>query len=131
MSNRIFALAALLTMFGGASGQESPLPRQVDLTGRFQKFDLKIRNQGARANCGTFAVTPDYGNVQIALDGKSLARPFDLYSGMVGPSGSLELGTHELTAGKHLMRFSAAKKNAASENYFFGLDTIDLLPAEK
>jgi hypothetical protein len=53
----------------------------------------------------------------------------DLYCGRVSPSGSLELGTHELTAGHHIFGFQVVGKNAASTNYFFGIDAIDLLAA--
>jgi len=54
---------------------------------------------------------------------------FDLYSGRVCPSGSLEMGVLELNPGIHTLRCTAIGKNAASEGYFFGVDAIDLLPA--
>jgi hypothetical protein len=74
---------------------------------------------------------PDYGIVRAALDGKPLEGDFDLYSGRVSPAGSLELGTRNLAAGRHRLRFAAAGKNPASAGFAFGLDTIDLLPAGK
>jgi hypothetical protein len=70
---------------------------------------------------------PDFGIVRVALDGNLLTPRFDLYSGRVCPSGSLELGTHELPAGKHRLRFTSVNKGAASKNYSFGLDAVDLL----
>lgn len=73
---------------------------------------------------------PDFGKIRAALDGKKLEGEFDLYSGRVSPSGSLELGTHELKAGRHRLRFTVEGKNAASAGYFFGLDAIDLLSAK-
>ena len=72
---------------------------------------------------------PDFGRVRAALDGKPAGPLFDLYSGRVCPSGSLELGTHDLTAGPHRLRFTALERNAASNGWQFGLDAIDLLPA--
>ena len=63
----------------------------------------------------------------MALDGKPTGRQFDLYSGMVGPSGPLELGVHDLAATKHTIRFTAVGKNAVSENFWFGISAIDLL----
>jgi len=73
---------------------------------------------------------PDFGKVRTMLDGKSLAREFDLYSGRVSPAGSLELGTHDFSAGRHRLRFTAVAKNAVSKNFFFGLDAVDLITAK-
>ena len=73
---------------------------------------------------------PDFATIRIALDGDARGPEFDLYSGRVCPSGSLELGRHELTAGKHSLRVTAVGKNDVSANYFFGLDAIDLIAAE-
>lgn len=73
---------------------------------------------------------PDYGKVRAALDGKPTGPIFDLYCGRVCPSGSLELGTHDLAAGPHRLRFTAAGRHAASTGTLFGLDAIDLLPAK-
>jgi hypothetical protein len=73
----------------------------------------------------TFA--PDFGRIEFVLDGKAVPGVFDLYSGEVLPSDSLELGTHELTAGKHTLRLRVVGKNDASKGYYFGIDTLDLL----
>jgi hypothetical protein len=72
---------------------------------------------------------PDYGKVRVALDGKTVGKLFDLYCDRVSPSDSLELGTVELTAGRHTLRFTAVDKREVSSNYFFGIDAIDLLAA--
>jgi hypothetical protein len=72
---------------------------------------------------------PDYGRVRVALDGKTVPRLFDLYCERVTPSGSLELGTHQLAAGRHTLRFTVVGKSEASTNYYFGIDAIDLLAA--
>ncbi len=70
---------------------------------------------------------PDFGTVSVSLDGKTLGPDVDLYSGRVCLSGSLELGDHDFTAGRHRLRFSAMRKNVGSTNYFFGLDAVDLI----
>jgi hypothetical protein len=70
---------------------------------------------------------PDYGEIVVALDGVAAGTAFDLYAGRVCPAGSLELGRHDLAAGKHRLRYSVIRKNPASSNFFFGLDAIDLL----
>jgi len=73
---------------------------------------------------------PDYGTIQVRLDGKPVGSSFDLYSGRVCPSGSLELGTHEISEGEHRIRFTSVAKDRVSGNHNFGLDAIDLLRAE-
>jgi hypothetical protein len=70
---------------------------------------------------------PDYGKIRIVLDGRAVPGEFDLYCGRVSPSGSLELGNHELASGPHEIRFAAAGKNRASQGHAFGVDAIDLL----
>jgi Papain family cysteine protease len=73
---------------------------------------------------------PDYGTIHVRLDGKPVGPSFDLYSGRVCPSGSLELGTHEISGGEHRIRFTSVGKDHVSGNFNFGLDAIDLLLAE-
>jgi hypothetical protein len=70
---------------------------------------------------------PDYGEIVVALDGTATGPAYDLYSGRVSPTGSLELGRHDLAEGKHRLRCTATGKNPASGNFYFGLDAIDLL----
>jgi len=70
---------------------------------------------------------PDYGTIGVALDGAAAGPSFDLYSGRVSPSGSLELGQHDLAAGRHRLRCTVLGKNPASGNFYFGLDSLDLL----
>ncbi len=48
---------------------------------------------------------------------------------LVGPSGPLELGIHNLAATKHTIRFTVVGKDAVSENFWFGVSAIDLLAA--
>jgi len=69
----------------------------------------------------------DYGRIRAALDGKPLEPDFDLYCGRVCPAGSLELGTWNLAARPHRLRFTAVGKSAASGGFSFGLDAIDLI----
>jgi len=57
---------------------------------------------------------PDYGEIVVALDGASAGTAFGLYSGRVCPTGSLELGQHDLAAGKHRLRCTVVRKNPAS-----------------
>jgi Papain family cysteine protease len=73
---------------------------------------------------------PDFGVVSAALDGRNAPGQFDLYCGRVSPAGSLELGTHELTAGSHALRVTSVGKNPASKGFSFGVDAVDLIAAK-
>jgi papain like protease len=93
----------------------------------FVELEFHVRKAGRYRLRVVGTVAPDYGIIRIALDGKPTGRQFDLYSGMVGPSGPLELGVHDMAATKHTIRFTAIGKNAVSENFWFGVSAIDLL----
>jgi len=95
--------------------------------GGFLELGLEVRKTGRYRVRVLATAGPDFGKVRIALVGKGRGPAFDLYCGRVSPSGTLELGTHELAAGGHPIRFQVEGKNAASTNYFFGIDTVDLL----
>ncbi len=70
---------------------------------------------------------PDYGRIRVALDGQAVDSTFELYSGRVCPAGSLELGTSEISAGKHQLRIEVIGKADASAGTGFGIDALDLL----
>ncbi len=93
----------------------------------FVELGFNVREAGRYRVRLLATAAPDFGIVQAALDGKALIRKFDRYSGLVSPSGSLELGTQELSAGRHRLRITAVGKDPASSGFAFGLDAIDLL----
>src|SRR5262249_40439301 len=63
---------------------------------------------------------PDFGIVQVSLDGKKTQKPFDGFHPQVAPPVKVELGRVELGEGKHLLRFEAVDKNPNSTNFFMG-----------
>jgi len=96
--------------------------------GGFVELALDVKKPGRYRMRVLATAAPDYGIVRFALDGKRQGPDVDLYSGRVCPSGTLELGTHDLAAGRHRIHISAIGKNPSSKNFFFGIDAIDLLP---
>jgi hypothetical protein len=96
----------------------------------FVELDFTVSKPGSYRIRILATAAPNFGKIRIALDGDSRSPEFDLYSGRVCPSGSLELGNRKLAAGKHSMRFTAVGKNAMSTNFFIGLDAIDLIAAD-
>jgi serine/threonine protein kinase/WD40 repeat protein len=75
-----------------------------------------------------FTKAPDYGILEVSLDGKQLGKRFDGFYEEVVPSGRIAFGAVQLTKGKHQIRFTAVDKNPASSNYFMGIDCLELRP---
>jgi hypothetical protein len=93
--------------------------------GGFIELTFNVKQAGKYRMRVLATAAPDFGIVKASMAGKANGS-FDLYSGRICPSGPLELGTHELAAGKHTIRFAATGKNPGSKGHSFGLDTIDL-----
>jgi hypothetical protein len=95
------------------------------------KLDLALPVKGAAKYRVNMQLTkaPDYGIVQLYLDGEKLGAPIDLYNKAVGPTGSLALGEHDLTAGEHKLTVEIVGANdKAIKSYMFGLDYVKLDP---
>jgi hypothetical protein len=69
---------------------------------------------------------PDYGVLEVLLDGKPLGAPFDGWAPAVIASGAIALGEHQLRAGTHQLTFRALTKNAASSAFNLGVDALTL-----
>ncbi len=103
----------------GQPGNQLELALPVKQTG---KYKLIVALTKAR----------DYGIVQLSLDGQKLGDPIDLYDPEVVPTGRLDLGTHELTAGDHKLVLEIVGANAkAIKSYMAGLDYLKLEPAAR
>ncbi|MBN2293541.1 MAG: DUF2961 domain-containing protein [Pirellulales bacterium] len=75
---------------------------------------------------------PDYAIVQLSLDGKKLGGPIDLYDPKVVPTGPVNLGTMDLSKGKHTLTVEIVGANPeAKKSYMFGLDCITLKPSPR
>jgi serine/threonine protein kinase/WD40 repeat protein len=79
----------------------------------------------------SFAKAPDYAEVQVSLDGKSIGQAFDGYDLDVVPSGKISFGSQTLDNGAHDLRFTIVGKNPKSGHYCVGVDCIDLKPVQR
>lgn len=95
--------------------------------GALVRFILMVDKGGTYALSLYATRAPDFGQVQVKLDGKPLGEPIDLYAATVLPSGAINLGSFELGAGAHDLAFSVIGKNAASKDYKFALDSYTLI----
>ncbi len=74
---------------------------------------------------------PDYGIVQLYLDGEKLGGPIDLYNSSVMPSGPLVMGARNLTGGDHTLKVEMVGANdKAIKRYMFALDYVKLDPEQ-
>jgi len=72
---------------------------------------------------------PDYGIVQLYLDGQKLGAPTDLYCPSVLPTGPLNLGATHFSAGEHKLTVEILGANErAIKSYMVGLDYVSLEP---
>ena len=73
----------------------------------------------------------DYGIVRLSLDDQPPGEPIDLYHPKVVPTGPIVLGTQDLSQGQHKLTIEICGANPkAVKSYMFGIDRIDLKPAE-
>lgn len=82
---------------------------------------------GARLNLYATRA-PDFGIIQVFLDGKQIGQALDAYSPMVVPTGCIALGVVKLEKGDHRLRFDVAGKNDSSTGFRFGVDCVELVP---
>jgi WD40 repeat protein/serine/threonine protein kinase/tetratricopeptide (TPR) repeat protein len=78
-----------------------------------------------------FTRASDYGIVEVSLDGQRVGQLFDGFSPAVVPSGPIEFGVSDMSAGKHRLRFRAIDRNPKSSAYMMGIDCLRLSPVEE
>jgi hypothetical protein len=90
---------------------------------------LPVKQSGKYKLSLQFTQAPDYGIVQLYLDGQKLGKPVDLYAKKVRPSALLSMGEHALTGGEHKLTVEIIGANdAAIKSYMFALDYVKLDP---
>jgi hypothetical protein len=73
----------------------------------------------------------DYGIIQLFLDGQKLGKPIDCYNPDVVPTGSIDLGVQQLSAGQHVFALEVTgASDKAVKAYMSGLDYVKLEPIE-
>ena len=108
--------------------------QQLFWTGAKPRARLELEIDVARA--GTFDITAvltvarDYAIVNLLIDNEALGQPIDLFEYPdVKTTGVLDLGSRELTAGKHRLTVEIIGANdSAIKSYMVGLDYLRLVP---
>ena len=93
--------------------------------GQFAEFTVEVSKAGSYDLALRYSKAGDYGNLRVSLDGKQLGE-FDGHQaeGVTTDEGSL--GTVQLEAGKHTLRFESAGKHDASTGLFMGVDYLEM-----
>lgn len=88
---------------------------------------LPVGKAGSYALTMQFTKAPDYGIVQLYLDGQKLGGALDFYHGSVIPTGPMPMGSHELASGDHKLTVEIVGANEkALKQYMFALDYVKL-----
>ena len=92
---------------------------------------LPVTKTGNYSVSMNFTKAPDYGIIQLYLDGEKVGKLLDLYHPSVMPTGDLKMGSRHLTAGEHKLCVEILGANEkAIKSYMFGLDYVKLEPAK-
>ena len=120
-----------LSIFGGHWSNDAHLWWTDAKPGDKLTLELPVAKPGKFRLMMNMTKAPDYGVVQLSLDGKKLGDPIDLFHPSVIPSGEVEMGMHELSAGSHALLVEITGANdKALKSYMFGLDYVKLTPTE-
>lgn len=92
------------------------------------EFEITAPEKGAHNLEIVLTRAPDFAIVQLALDGKDLGAPIDLYAAKVGTTGVLQRPLGEIIAGAHklTLRITGTNPNAVQKRYV-GLDYVRLV----
>jgi hypothetical protein len=102
--------------------------RQVLWTAGAAGDSLEITFDVALA--GTYAVeiylarAPDYGQLKIAVDGKTANITFDGYSPRVTSPAPTQVGKFSMQPGEHTLRIEVAGANRMSKGHYVGFDRV-------
>ena len=94
------------------------------------EVEFPVNEDGRYALEMQFTKAPDYGKIQVSLDGRKLGEEQDLYADKVIPTGALQFGEVDLTKGPHRLSFELTGKNPASRGFLAGFDYLLLTPVK-
>jgi hypothetical protein len=95
------------------------------------EIEFSVPKAGQYKLIAVFTKAGDYGIFEIAVDGKPLGKPIDLYDPKVTTTGEISLGIVPLEKGPHVWKATAIGHNEKSRdthagNHIFGLDYLRL-----
>jgi serine/threonine protein kinase/WD40 repeat protein len=96
----------------------------------FVEFEVFLPRTGRYTLEVCLTRAPNYGLVEISLDGQKVGKLFDGFHDRGLVPTRVPLGVVQLAAGRHRLRFTVVDKNLRSVNYFMGIDYLALTSAK-
>jgi hypothetical protein len=97
--------------------------------GDYVVYELDVPKAGRYELTLVASGYPSYGKYQVSLDGEKLGEPVDSWRTALDTTGVVaELGTMELDAGPHRLRFDVVGKNEEATGHFIGWHSLSLRP---
>jgi WD40 repeat protein len=96
--------------------------------GGFVELALDVGRAGEYSLDIYFTRAPDYGLVEVLVDGKKVGQPFDGFRASLAPSGKVSFGNLHVTGTRHRLRFRVVDKLPQSRGYYLGVDCLVLTP---
>ena len=116
-----------MTGFGDSWGNDAHLWWINAKPGDRLDLALPVAESGKYQISAQLTKAPDYGIVQLFLDGEKLGDSLELYHSSVIPTGLLSLNKRTLAAGEHKLSIEIIGANPkAIKNYMAGLDYVKL-----
>jgi hypothetical protein len=99
--------------------------------GGFVEFEVGVLRAGVYTLEVRLSRAPDYGVVEVSLDGKPVGKVFDGFQDRVAAPSRVALGAVRLEAGDHRLRFTVVGRNPQATNYYLGIDCLAVTPAKE
>ncbi|MCX6640019.1 MAG: DUF2961 domain-containing protein [bacterium] len=112
--------------YGEFWSNQSQLIFAADQIGDFITCRFQITQSDTYDVSGYFTRAPNCGILSFRLDDVPMALPYDLYNPLIQRSPQQNFGSAYLVAGMHTCTYFVAGKNAASSEYFLGIDNLIL-----
>jgi WD40 repeat protein len=98
--------------------------------GGYLEFELQVPQTGRYTLGISFTKAPDFGLVEVSLDGERLSKPVDGFHDSIVRSEKTDFGTMALDEGRHRLRFTAVGKNPKATQHHFAVDCLEFLPVD-
>jgi serine/threonine protein kinase/WD40 repeat protein len=98
--------------------------------GGYLEVEVDVSRTGRYALGITFTQAPDFGLVEVSVDGRRLGPRFDGFAEKIARSTKTDFGTVALGEGPHRLRFTAVGKNPRAAGCHLAVDCLELLPAD-
>ena len=116
-----------MSAFDGQWSQGSHLLWTRAKPGDRLELALPVQEAGRYKLVAAMTKARDYGIGQLSLDGKKLGDPIDFFNPAVIPTGPIDLGVVELSAGEHKFAIEITGANEkAVKAHMIGLDYLKL-----